>query len=708
MSITSADDRRTRYNPVVATTDFAADFPVFDNDDIKVYVDGVERDDFAVTATYVEGISTDAKAVFAVGVTGTVDVVGYRDPHRTNRFSSGAPVPPRDLNLAIDTLEGEAQEARRDIERAVKTDYGADPQTLPTPSVGKVLGWSSDGKLVSLGGISTSTPASPLGEDIMTASTVDAVIALLGGRRMISTADYVVTSLAAQGYAQGAVLHVKQGETVKLTCNPTLGDDFEAMCAWAASGHMVERGGEFYVEIADGLHYVDTQISVFGGRQLDIRATAAPDQRTITAISFTNISGNVYDATITVSSAVPAQAVAGNVVGLYDVQGDGGAGAVNGGHVLQSVAVDGLSFVVRLQVTGVVPTNPTALTTSLTPVIGGMGINLAIFPKATIQADQAGWDGGGGPYEGFMEARSGGRIVMTNLGIMYDAVTTGADPNADDDMLFAHGHGSEISLADQCVIGGTGEMLTRSFNNGHIHAYRSCLGGRDAGVNFWQGSYGGTALFQRSMLGSVSGIGISASAASRATIDKCVLAGANQIARPTYPTADITITNSRLVGGNFALTLTKGLVSIDAASLIDRCTSPISMAGGELWGSPTITNCTNAAPTGDTWDANGGAWHKTNAELASTRMQYIGTASSALDFPSIAAQSYQDLTITVTGAAVGNAVMLARQGTWPAQGVIYTAFVSAVNTVTVRAYNITGAAIDPTAATWKVSVYATS
>lgn len=249
-------------------------------------------------------------------------------------------------------------------------------------------------------------------------------------------------------------------------------------------------------------------------------------------------------------------------------------------------------------------------------------------------------------------------------------------------------------------------MVTRSFNNGHIFAYRSCLGGGSGGVNFWQGSYGGTALFQRSMLGSVSGIGISASAAANATIDKCILAGANQIARTTYPTADVTITNSRLIGGNFALTLTKGVISIDTASLIDRCTSPISMAGGELWGNPTVTNCTNPVPTGDTWDAKGGAWHKTNTELASTRMRYIGSASSALDFPSIAAQSYEDLTITVTGAATGNAVILARQGTWPAQGVIYQSFVSAVDTVTVRAYNITAGAIDPTAATYKVTVLA--
>jgi hypothetical protein len=127
MSITSPDDRISEYSPVVATTDFPAGFPVFDNDDLIVVHDGVERDDFAVSATYVEGISTNAKAVFAIGITGHVQVVGARAPHRTNRFGHG-PLPPRDLNLALDTVTAEIQEVRRDIERALLAPYG---ETVP-------------------------------------------------------------------------------------------------------------------------------------------------------------------------------------------------------------------------------------------------------------------------------------------------------------------------------------------------------------------------------------------------------------------------------------------------------------------------------------------------------------------------------------------------------------------------------------------------
>ncbi|WP_156462566.1 hypothetical protein [Rhizobium sp. Leaf262] len=77
MSTTAPDKRITTYSPVVATTEFAALFPVFDNGDIKVYVDGEPCTNFAVSAVYVEGVSNNVKAVFAVGVTGKVEVVRH-------------------------------------------------------------------------------------------------------------------------------------------------------------------------------------------------------------------------------------------------------------------------------------------------------------------------------------------------------------------------------------------------------------------------------------------------------------------------------------------------------------------------------------------------------------------------------------------------------------------------------------------------------
>jgi hypothetical protein len=82
-------------------------------------------------------------------------------------------------------------------------------------------------------------------------------------------------------------------------------------------------------------------------------------------------------------------------------------------------------------------------------------------------------------------------------------------------------------------------------------------------------------------------------------------------------------------------------------------------------------------------------------------------ASSALNFGSIATTASADLTITVTGAAVGDTVALALPAA-PAAGIVFNAFVSAANTVTVRATNVTADAVDPASATYAVTVFKTA
>jgi hypothetical protein len=81
----------------------------------------------------------------------------------------------------------------------------------------------------------------------------------------------------------------------------------------------------------------------------------------------------------------------------------------------------------------------------------------------------------------------------------------------------------------------------------------------------------------------------------------------------------------------------------------------------------------------------------------------ILTATASLDFPSISAASQADLTITVTGAATGDEVIMALPAA-PTAGLVFNAFVSATNTVTIRASNITGSPINPAAASFGVIV----
>lgn len=80
------------------------------------------------------------------------------------------------------------------------------------------------------------------------------------------------------------------------------------------------------------------------------------------------------------------------------------------------------------------------------------------------------------------------------------------------------------------------------------------------------------------------------------------------------------------------------------------------------------------------------------------------SATAALDFASIAAAASADLTIAVAGAAVGDAVSLGLPAA-PTAGLVFQAFVSDANVVTVRATNITAGAVDAASATFRATVH---
>lgn len=79
------------------------------------------------------------------------------------------------------------------------------------------------------------------------------------------------------------------------------------------------------------------------------------------------------------------------------------------------------------------------------------------------------------------------------------------------------------------------------------------------------------------------------------------------------------------------------------------------------------------------------------------------SASASLNFGSIAAAASADLTIALSGARVNDVVDLGLPAA-PTAGIIFQAFVSASDVVTVRATNITGSAVDPAAATYRVAI----
>lgn len=109
--------RKTSYNPVTPTTAFPVNFPIADNSDLKVTVNGATRTDFTVASTYPDGLSYDAVVNMNTAVTGAVIIYGKRIPRRQNQFQTGRPLSIPDLNASLNTLEIESQEARRDIDQ---------------------------------------------------------------------------------------------------------------------------------------------------------------------------------------------------------------------------------------------------------------------------------------------------------------------------------------------------------------------------------------------------------------------------------------------------------------------------------------------------------------------------------------------------------------------------------------------------------------
>ncbi|MGE3799753.1 MAG: beta strand repeat-containing protein [Candidatus Kapaibacterium sp.] len=110
----------------------------------------------------------------------------------------------------------------------------------------------------------------------------------------------------------------------------------------------------------------------------------------------------------------------------------------------------------------------------------------------------------------------------------------------------------------------------------------------------------------------------------------------------------------------------------------------------------------NAAANGT--DLGTGYMETDNVGAMSWRQSVVVTATN-LNFGNVASQTSSDVTVTVTGAAVGDIVNIGVDNAAVAGNSCYTAWVSAANTVTIRFNNYSLAAIAPaTTNTFKVQV----
>lgn len=92
------------------------------------------------------------------------------------------------------------------------------------------------------------------------------------------------------------------------------------------------------------------------------------------------------------------------------------------------------------------------------------------------------------------------------------------------------------------------------------------------------------------------------------------------------------------------------------------------------------------------------------SDLLANMVTYKAQSSSSWDPPAVAAGAYVTANFTVTGAALGDAVIASFAA--DTTGLVLSAHVSAANTVTVTLRNLTGSTVNLNAATLKLRVLA--
>jgi hypothetical protein len=218
---------------------------------------------------------------------------------------------------------------------------------------------------------------------------------------------------------------------------------------------------------------------------------------------------------------------------------------------------------------------------------------------------------------------------------------------------------------------------------------RASLNGGSVIVGAWDGARFGTRIGF--------GAGISAIGGTFTTDTWLEREGANIMQQGTDANADAAdqtfksadgITGTDRSGADLTLASGRGTGAGAASALI--FSTPSALSTGTT--AQSLTERARITSAGLTIGSSGGS-----------AISRVITATATLDFGSIAAQSSADLTITVTGAAAGEAVMMGLPAT-ASTGVVFNAIVTSANTVTIRATNATASPIDPASATYRATV----
>lgn len=230
----------------------------------------------------------------------------------------------------------------------------------------------------------------------------------------------------------------------------------------------------------------------------------------------------------------------------------------------------------------------------------------------------------------------------------------------------------------------------------------NCAGIQTSGTSSFSNTIAGTVTAARGMVVNnslkasltITGqAGVNISALSAGTNNTAILMGTNTIPSGNFGIYS-TVSDDSYHAGQLGLGVTGPTAVLHLkAGTASANTGPLKFTSG--------TNLTTA---------EAGTMEYDGTELyfspSTTRQKLVRSlnGSASLNFGSTAAQSSADLTITVTGAADGDPVILGVPNAAVNANSCYTAWVSATNTVTVRFNNYSSGSIDPGSATFKVTV----
>jgi hypothetical protein len=124
---------------------------------------------------------------------------------------------------------------------------------------------------------------------------------------------------------------------------------------------------------------------------------------------------------------------------------------------------------------------------------------------------------------------------------------------------------------------------------------------------------------------------------------------------------------------------------------------PVALTGSEI-----VANCEFAIIYDSALNSGNGGFHLDTITLGSSTLSNVVSAAASIGWPAIGATTSTVATLVVTGASVGDCVILGTPASVPA-GISFFGWVNNAGTITIQALNVTGGVITPVAGTYRAT-----